>query len=431
MPRKYLDETLDDLDREITALKQAELKRHRGSRYAGPGATREVLEHLAAGGTVQMGTGEPLEYGTRDFAGKGLRTVEPKAGGGGGSSLAKCIIDIATRNTADYERMPREWASKAALAEQTDLYGGYILPIEVSSDVAAIIRANTAVLKMPGITNIKPQSKEYDLPGLATGASASYVPENALIPTSGATFEIMAKAYPRALGTLLAISNWILADAASDPSIETIVRTDLAAAMSVAQDDKLLYGSNAANEPKGITTYSGLTPGPSTGADGVAPTYGFLQQIPAALRAINAPFKNPGWILNPRTIDSLLAQTDSLGHPLFAGNPELLSVDDSGMSGRLLNFPFVSTNTVPVDMSQGTSSDCSQIIFGSDWNESYYLEWEGLAIAASAEAAYSPDGGSSWVSTFQSNQTAFRPLMRHDFQLRRPNFWVVLNGILP
>ncbi|HLY50698.1 MAG TPA: phage major capsid protein [Solirubrobacteraceae bacterium] len=416
MPTTPLEDALAEIERDLQ-----DLKRHRGSRYVGTGADREVAEHIAKGGSYDRATGELLD--------DRRRIAEPRGETPRTGAFAKAIVDIATHNVGHLERTPKDWLGTKALAEQTDASGGYILPVEVSTDVAAIIRANTAVLKMPGIRTLEPKSKEYDLPGLATGTSAGYLPENAAIPATTATFEIMNRAYPRALATLVSVSNWLLTEAMTDPSIESILKEDMAAAMAVAQDTALLFGSNASAQPKGITTYSGLTAGPNLGANGSPPSYNLLTQIPAALRTQNAPFKNPGWIVSPKLINLLLTLTDSIGRPLFADNPSLLSLDPSGMSGRLLGFPFVSTNTMPSNQTIGSNNNGTTVIFGSDWNEAYYLEWEGMSMASSSEAAYTPDG-LTWISAFQSYQTLFRPIMRHDLQLRRPNFWVVSGGWL-
>lgn len=421
---KDLNDTLNELDHQTAQIRA--LQQRKGSRYLAPGADPEVARHVAAGGSIEMGTGRAVSHG--DGSGFSVKTVAPGRGGSARSAFAKTLLDIASHNVGHLQRTPRDWTSKA-LAESTDSAGGYILPIEVSTDVAQLIRANSIWDKVKGLTRVTPKSKEYDIPGLLTGAGAGYVPENAVIPATTESFQIMARGYPRALATLVSVSNWLLADAVGDPSIETVIKTDMAAAMAIAQDQGLLFGNATSGAPKGIATYANLTPGPSLGANGSAPTFQLLQQVPAALRAVNAPFLNPGWIVSPKLISFLLTLTDSVGRPLFAGNADLLSLDDSGMTGRLLGFPFVASNQIPSNLTQGSSTNASQIIFSSDWQECYFLEWEGISMAASSEASYTPDG-STWISSFQSNQTLFRPITRHDVQLRRPQFFVASTGWL-
>lgn len=431
MPRDEVTPLIEALAEIERDLERIDTRRHGGSRYVGEGADPEVAAHVARGGSVERGTGKLLGRG--DGSGfDAKRVAEPRGGSGRRGAFAKTLLDIATHNVAHLERTPRDWvADGKALAEQTDSAGGYILPIEISTDIAQLIRANTIWDKIPGVTEVHPVGKQYWLPGLATGASAGYLPENAAIPATTETFQIMAEAYPKALATLLAVSNWLLNDAQHDPSIEDVIKNDMAAAMAVAQDSGFFYGNATNGAPKGITTYSNLTVGPNLGTNGSAPTYDLLQQVPAALRTVNAPFKNPGWVVSPKLISNLLAQTDSLGRPLFAGSPELLSLDSStnAMTGTLLGFRFVSSNSIPSNQTVGANSNGTTVIFGSDWQECYFLEWEGISVAASSEAAYSPDG-STWISAFQSYQTLFRPITRHDVQLRRPQFFVASTGWL-
>lgn len=46
-------------------------------------------------------------------------------------------------------------------------------------------------------------------------------------------------------------------------------------------------------------------------------------------------------------------------------------------------------------------------------------------------AAYTPDGGTTWVSAFQNRQTLFRAVACHDFALRRPSLFSVMTGVRP
>ena len=430
-----LTELLDQLDEDVKQVKQGQdaMREHGPSRYVGPGADPEYVKQVAEGQArawrvVEPGTGgRAVAFKNFDQTKSGAKVRERTAASG---AFAKAVLDVATHNVRHLERTPRDWAEGKALAEQTDSSGGYLLPVEVATDVAALIRANTAFLKMPGITHVQPKGKRYQLPGLQSGASASYLYENSSIPASAETFRVMAEGYPRAVAALVACSNWLLEDAATDPSIEAVIQEDMSAAVAVTQDQALLYADGTNGQPTGLTHVSGLTPGPNLGANGAGPTYANLQAIPAALRSVNAPFKAPGWIVSPKLIDNLLEQTDSLGRPLFAGSPELLSLDDvSGMTGKLLGMPFVATNSLPTTMTVGSNSNGTEILFSSDWQEAYYLEWEGIALASSSEAAYTPDG-TTWISSFQSYQTLFRLIGRHDLLVRRPQFFVVSTGWL-
>jgi len=425
-----LTNLLGDLERDVRNLK----RKHGGSRYLGPGADPAVARHVANGGSIEMGTGTPVDYADQ-FGGKSVGRVATRGGGftdyrdgqqhAAPGEFAKAVMSIARRDTA---HLAPAYSVKA-LAQGTDTAGGFLLPVEVSADVAMLIRARCAVLNL-GPTIVEPTSKEYDLVGLATGGTATWLFENQAIPPSAQTFQIAAKLFPHAEAAMVAISNRLLAEASSDPSAETVIKSDLADVMAVTLDAALLSGTGTGGAPKGIVNYTGLTPGPTIPANGTEVSYPFLQSIPASLRNISSAFARPGWILHPRTLNSILSLTDSLGRPLIE-NSDLLSVDPAGSAGVLLGFPFRTSAQLPVNLTQGTATNASQIIFSSDWNEAFYGAWQALAIDASTEAAYTPDGGTTWISSFQNQQTLFRATTWCDFTLRRPERFVVVNGILP
>lgn len=95
----------------------------------------------------------------------------------------------------------------------------------------------------------------------------------------------------------------------------------------------------------------------------------------------------------------------------------------------MLGFPFRTTTQIPINLSVGSSSDCSEIYFSSDWGEVWIGEEDTLRIEVSGEATYWT--GADWVSAFQSRQHLLRATLVHDIGLRRPNLACVLTGVRP
>jgi len=312
------------------------------------------------------------------------------------------------------------------LAEGTAASGGYLVPIEYSAEITTLIRAR-AVLPRLGAT-VVPVKKELDLNALASGSTANFVAENAAIPTSEQTFSQSAFLRPRALACLVPISNRLLRDA-DNPAVDGIVRNDIAEVMSLRLDLAFLSGSGTGSEPNGILNTPGVTTGPNLGANGAAPTFDNLKDIVASARALNAPFQRPAWTFNPRLLSTLEKIKD--GQQRYLADANLLTYDPTGTGGTLLGYPFATTTQVATNVTKGTSSDTTSIIFSSDWQEAYIGEEQGLVMEASAEASYTPDGGASWVSAFQNDQTLVRAIQRIDCAFRRPQFFVVTTGVRP
>lgn len=377
----YLDETLASIDKSLKVLGNRRDVRS-PSRYANVGASEDFVEHVAKGGDFTIEERGPI--GHRGLA-LGLK----------------------------------------ALAEGTGSSGGYIVPVELSNEVMAIIRGRSAVMQLG--PRIVPVRKELDVASLSTGAAASYVAENAQIPVSEQTFAVTALLRPRDLAAMVPVSLRLLRDAANNPSIEEIVRGDLAEVLALRADLAFIAGTGTNLEPLGIINTTGLTAAPNLGNNGATPSFDNLKDMLGALRAVNAPFWNPGWIFNPRLLSTLEKIKTTTGE--YLADAGMLTYAPTGAGGTLLGYPFRTTTQISTGITKGTSSDTTYVVFSSDWEEAWIGENESLTIEASGVATYWD--GAAWVSAFQNQQTVFRAVICHDFALRRPQLFTVLTGVRP
>jgi HK97 family phage major capsid protein len=373
-----------------------------GSRFAGIGASPDVMTTLAAGGTL----------------------AEPGADTGHRAAVG---------NPADdrQQRAMRLMRGMKALAEGTPSAGGYLVPVELYPEITQLIRARTAVMKLkPKLVDV---DKELDVPAMTTGASASWTAENAPIVVSEQTFGIPLTLSPKELSALVPMSNRVLRDASSNPSIAEAVTEDLAAVIALGLDAGFLAGTGSEPQPRGILNVSDTTAGPDLGTDGASITFDELKAIPAKLRALNAPFMSPGWVFNARLLETLELLKDADGR--YLAETDLLSFDATGGGGTLLGFPFVTTSQLPTTETRGSSTDASTIVFGSDWSTECWLGVnQAFTLDLSNEASYGVpdgDGGTTWVSAYQNKQTLFRANAAYDIGLRRPGLFVVTRGVRP
>ena len=175
-----LDRLLERLNARLDRLDDAKNVR-RGSRFAAPGASPEVLEHLAAGGAIRT-----IEQ--PGLSGEIHRRARSAARGDGSDGARHVgLAEIMTK----------------ALAEGTPSAGGYLVPVELSNEIVMTVRARSAVMNM-GPT-VVPVKKELDVASISTGASAAYVAENAAIPTSQQTFAGGALLVPKELAALVPV----------------------------------------------------------------------------------------------------------------------------------------------------------------------------------------------------------------------------------
>jgi HK97 family phage major capsid protein len=275
---------------------------------------------------------------------------------------------------------------------------------------------------------IVPVKKELAFAYLASGGTAAYVHENARIPVSEQTFGEQVLLRPKQLAALIPVSNRLLRDASEVPDVDRIIRIDLAEVLALRGDLAFLRGAGPDPEPVGIASTAGLTPGPDLGPDGDTPDYDTLKDVVAAMRSLNAPFANPGWIFHPRLLSTLEKMKDAEGR--YLADAGLLSFEPTGGGGTLLGFPFATTTQIPINLTTGTSTDTTDVYFSSDWQECWIGENEEFGIELSREAAYTVDG-TNWNSAFQQNQTLFRAVMHHDIGLRRPELFTLVTGVRP
>jgi HK97 family phage major capsid protein len=383
-----LDSITDDLTARAAALdrREEELKNTRGgSRFAAPGSSEEVVKRLAAPSA-------------------GTRTAEPFAPGDGGS-LAGAITK--------------------AMAQGTPAAGGYLVERQVADDVMRSLRAQSAVLSLP-VRRLEVRDSLV-VNAVSSGSMASYTAENAAIAPSEMVLSQTVLLEPRALAALVPASNKLLRNAARNPALDALLREDMAEVLSLRADLAFLRGTGTGEEPLGIVNTVGVDSGLSLGADGAYLSLPQVRAIASIPRKKNGRYGSPGWVFAPGFLTHLEGLTDADGH--FLADSGILRYDDSGAGGTLFGWPFRTTSQLPENEVAGASDDTTTVLFSSDWSEVIVGENPELEVAVSAEASYTPDGGTTWVSAFQNDQTLYRAIGRHDIGLRRPQLMVVQRGV--
>lgn len=160
----------------------------------------------------------------------------------GGSRFA-----TADANDAVVNRLAGEPAGKAveangkpspalglakAMAEATGTAGGFLVQSDVAADVYRSLRAQSVVLSMPGVRRV-PVAKELLVNSISSGPAAQYTAENANLPVSEASFSQDVLLRPRALGTVVPVSNRLLRDARDTPDLDALLRDELAEIMAL------------------------------------------------------------------------------------------------------------------------------------------------------------------------------------------------------
>jgi HK97 family phage major capsid protein len=405
-----------------TAVKNA-LTGHPGiSRYVGQGATEEAAKHVADGGGYHLQKpaygGEVARVGEH----RGVKALNDT------KSIVQVMASLKNVRSGVASEAERFWIQELgqkALAEGTASAGGVLVPQEWMPDVLGLLRAMAVVRRAN--PRVVPFDKLMNQTSLSTGATAYYTAENAAIPTSEPTFAEAPLLTPKNLTGLVPVSNYLLNDA---PRAEEIVRADLAEVLALREDLAFLRGTGGSGEPRGFKNIVGITlnPFPLSGGDanGFAMSLGRLIELRAIFRSQNAGAVRPAWFFHPDFLTGLEGLTDTTGRLLL--ETAQLNENEDGVTGTLMGIPFFASTQIPNNLTVGTSTDTSEVYL-VNMAETIIGENQDLVIDVSDQATYTTDGGTTWVSAFQNNQSLFRAVLRHDIAHRRPAQIILQAGV--
>lgn len=223
--------------------------------------------------------------------------------------------------------------------------------------------------------------------------------ENTEVIEQDATFERVTFT-ARSLAVQTKLSYELLED--MTPESASLVENELTQALALELDRVALRGTGTAPEPRGIRNQSGVTV-QSLGANGATPSYA---SVLAAVTAVKGANITPdGVLLASRTAQQLGCLTDSTGQPLQPPPP-------------VAELPFYVTNQLPVTLTQGTSTDTSELYIG---------KWDELLIGVR------PSIGVRVARLDKADflQVALVAWLRADIQLAHPAAFAVVTGARP
>ena len=200
-----------------------------------------------------------------------------------------------------------------------------------------------------GIIDVSAMSaKAFNWAAIDTLPTAAWRAEAGAVAESDPTFRQVATT-PRSLSFYFKVSRELLADAVN---MEEALNFAIAQAFGKELDRTALRGSGSAPEPAGIlnTTNVGSVTNGANGATQSSLRWANLHSAVQTILSYDAPMPTAA-IMAPRTLVGYSALADSTNQPL--ARPEALK-----------NMQFIATSQLPVSLSVGTSSDCSEVFVG-------------------------------------------------------------------
>lgn len=292
------------------------------------------------------------------------------------------------------------------MSTEVDSAGGYVVPVQVLGDFIELLRANL-VTKALGATVIDGLvGSPVEMPGQAGGATVYWLGEDNPdgITASDLTLK-QSQMTPHMAGALVKLSNRLLR--MSSPSIEAIVKADVAFAMAQAVDLAAIAGTGSGAQPQGIVNTSGILTFDATSYTKRVQLWEVLASMENKLDEANALRGKLGYAFHPRIKKLLsLARTGAVaedGFGEFVANPS--NPATKGQLEAYLGYPYQTTTNIAIDAA--TTPDSTYALFGN-WAELIIGMWQGITIMASQEAS----------DAFAKNQTWIRIVQEVDVMLR-------------
>jgi HK97 family phage major capsid protein len=328
--------------------------------------------------------------------------------------------DRKLRNEAGYElavvsgsdkgegfRVPHEVLWQRDLAVGSTNSGSKLVGTDhLGSEFVEALRARS-VFAQAGARMLTGLRGNVQIPRQSGTSNTYWVGESTAVTESNPTFDQITMT-PHTVGTFVDISRRLLIQ--SDPSIEQLVRSDLAQSIAVELDRVGIEGnpdaSATADEPRGIIMTSGVG-SVAGGTNGAAPDRADLVALWKEVAQDNADMGNLAYLSNTK-VAAAFANTlvdSGSGRYVYEGD------------GRLLGYPFYITNNVPADLAKGSGTNLSAIIFGN-FADAMFGFWSGLDVILDT-STLGTQGGLRIIA-----------LQDTDFAVRRPqSFSVMLDAI--
>lgn len=291
--------------------------------------------------------------------------------------------------------------------------GGALIPQDFLADLIELLRANTVVRGSNPMTVGMPMGN-LTIPRLAGGATATYQTELEDMTVSQERFDDV-NFVAKKLTCLVPVSNDLIRR--SPIGVEEVVRDDLI--QTIARREDLAFirgvGTAAAKDPKGLRNLclaANIIPVPEFDpADGEG---GQLTLVIAGLSAALLALQNgmsrmirPGWLMTPASARYIATRRDQVGGYYYK---------DEMATGKLEGYPFKITQQIPSNL--GTGGLGSEIYF-ADFADVVIADTYNVMVDASDVASYkNPQEANAMVSAFQRDQTLFRVISEHDFNMR-------------
>jgi HK97 family phage major capsid protein len=281
-------------------------------------------------------------------------------------SAARMLLSRVQRNAGAYGDMMRD------LVVGTPTAGGNLVATELLAGSFIELLRNAMVLDRLGVTMLRDLNGNIAIPAQTGGATGYWVGENTAITSESQQTIGQVTLTPKTVGAYTDFSRRLLLQSSMD--VEMFVRADLAATLGQMIQSAAINGAGG-SEPTGLLNTVGIG-SVAGGTNGLAPTYDHMVDLETAVSVANADVGNLAYLTNAK-VRGRLRKTQEFAST--NGKPVWTSGRERGV-GEVLGYDAFVTNSVPSNLTKGTSNGvCSAIAYGN-WSDMILGMWGGLDI---------------------------------------------------
>ena len=368
---------------EITALAARHNRRDLGEKAIGDGLTIEQFRGVLLD---VIGDAQPIDNSVADLGMERkelerysiMRAIRAlKTGNWKGAEFEReCSIAVAERVGKDPHGIYVPYDVQSAPLDTRDqnvgasTAGGHLVGTDhLAGSFIGLLRNRMKVREL-GARVLNGLVGNVDIPKQTGGATGYWVGEGADVTESGLEFGQLTLS-PKTVGTYVDMTRRLLLQ--SDPSIDSLVMSDLAKTLALTIDAAAIAGDGSSDNPTGVLNTSGIGLVP-IGDNGGAPTEDHIIDLETEVAIDNADIGTLSYLTNAKVRGKLKKTVVETGDAMKVWQRS----DVSGV-GDLNGYYAHVSNQVPSDLTKGTGSNLSAILFGN-WSDILLALWGVLDI---------------------------------------------------
>ena len=244
------------------------------------------------------------------------------------------------------------------------------------------LKATSSVMAM-GVTVLPGLVGDVSIPKRDTDATAYWLStEVTAITQSESTFSNVSLTPKR----VAAYSKWSMqTEQQALPAIEELSRRNLITKIDQARDLAILNGSGSGGQPEGVLQTTGIGD-IALGTNGGSVTLNNLIDLEGALSEDNALTGSLGYIAHSKIINQLKkarAGGSTTTDGAYLWNSNLQDISRGSTPGSINGYSIRENNLLPTNLTKGSASTCTPIIFGN-FSDIYVGMWgAGIEVSIS------------------------------------------------